>query len=277
MKKNAFKYSSFFLILIISISMFFPFEVKKNSEKALSFKEKISSLPQSSSLLVSIAVDYPSSYEMTPMIEALVGQALRENISVVFVSLHPSSADMIDTIISGARKYFEKKERKLIYGKHYTDLGYVPGGIFAVAAMSENIKNFIPEDVEGTKLTAIPAMKNINNLNDFDCIADFFSEMSSGTYSSVLYSSFTVKNDQKPIIVSGSSAYYTTEIKPFVNREQIDAVISGPHEAETYIKLVDEKQSEKYSRYSFSYSVIYLAFIAVIIFANIFRITGEQP
>lgn len=276
MKKNAFKYVSFFLIILVAVSMFFPFEVEKDPEKAALFKEKINSLPENSSILVSITVDYPSSYEMIPMMETFVGQALRKNISIVFVSLHPSSADMVDTIISGARKYLETKERKLLYGEDYTDLGYVPGGIFAVAAMSENIKNFIPEDVKGTDLSIIPAMKNIKNLNDFDCIADFFSEMSSGTYSSVLYSTFTEKGAEEPIIISGSSAYYTTEINPFVNQGQIDAAISGPHEAETYTALVDEKQSEKYRKYSFSYSVIYLAFIAVIIFANIFRTTGGK-
>lgn len=56
----------------------------------------------------------------------------------------------------------------LEYGKHWVQLGYIPGYEAVLSAMMDDLKGIAPIDQFGTPTKDIPMLKDINSIDDYD-------------------------------------------------------------------------------------------------------------
>lgn len=56
----------------------------------------------------------------------------------------------------------------LEYGKHWVQLGYIPGYEAVLSAMMDDLKGIAPVDQFGTPTKDIPMLKDINSIDDYD-------------------------------------------------------------------------------------------------------------
>jgi len=122
----------------------------------------INSLPTGTVVLCGLetsAAGYPS---QGPQMQAYAQHMLDKGMKLVFVS------GFVDGPIQVDIKLFKSLDlRGKTYGVDYVNLGYLAGGPTGMAAFASDITKIYNTDYYGTPLSAIPLMKSIKTINDF--------------------------------------------------------------------------------------------------------------
>ena len=107
-----------------------------------------------------VCVDYdPSSMaELNPMAIAIVNQAFKKDLKIIFVTLSQFGPGMVEQITSS----LAAKQHK-VNGVDYCFLGYRPYPAIVIMAMGVDFRIPFPVDYYGTSLDSLPVMRGIKN------------------------------------------------------------------------------------------------------------------
>ncbi len=235
-----------------------------------SFYQEIDALPYGGTVLVSVNYDYSTSAEMDPMLIAVFQHLFRQNLNIIVVSLIPQGPELAQNAFVKTIKRKEFKEKRIVYGKDYINLGYLPGGIMMVKALLFSVKDSFPTDFYGEKTEVLPLLKNIKNHSDISAVVDVSSSLQGGTHSALLYLMARNKESKKMKILSAISGAYAPEIYPFFDSGQISGIIPGIKGAYDYESLLGiEPVSGSAGEIMPSLSAAHIFILLIIISANI--------
>jgi hypothetical protein len=125
---------------------------------------------------VLLAFDYDptTSGEMDLVARAIVGHLMDRGARIVIVSLLPAgpatAQSLLDDMASQRPEYADS------YGTRYINLGFLPGESAAVRLLSQSVPAALPKDLQGTRLSELPAIDGIASIQDFDLVIELAAE-----------------------------------------------------------------------------------------------------
>ncbi len=132
--------------------------------------DTIEPLDSSMSVLVAFDYDPTSSGEMHVLAQALVGHVMDRGAKVVVASLLPAgpatAQSVLDSLAAERPAYADG------YGQRYANLGYLPGQAAAVRLMGLSLQSAFPRDFQGTQLSDLPVMKDLDSIQAFDLVVE---------------------------------------------------------------------------------------------------------
>ncbi len=176
------------------------------------------------------------------MTYAIMEQAFRKNLKVIFTALSQNGPGMADQAIRDIadsvkldRTYngVAYKGREIVNGVDYAFLGYKPYYALHILGMGQNFRLPFPNDYYGTPLDSLPVMNGILNYSQVACVID----LSSGNITDAWISYGQGRFDfPLALAVTGVQA---TQYYPFLNSGQVFGIMGGMLGAAQYEKLAD--------------------------------------
>jgi len=225
--------------------------------------DRIDALPAGSPVLISSDFDPGSEAEMEPMLRAVLAHCWRKKLRVVVMTLcSPNSMPLARRIVTEAAATHGAVE-----GTDYALMNFKAGASAAILALGQSWAQVYPVDLNGTKISEIPAMKGITKLTDFPyalCIA------SVNTADSWVLAG----NARYGLNVGiGCTAVSATDYYPYLNSKQITGLIGGLAGAAQYESLVKEPGDA--SAKMPTQSVIHVTIVLLIVIGNILHFVAK--
>ncbi len=160
---------------------------------------------------------------------AIVQHALDRGARVLIPAVVQDGPMVADDLV----KYFQKKGIK--YGDRLVNLGFVPGGETAVAAMARDFPATFPKDYYGNSTAGMPAMAGVKTAKDFTLVVAAAVNITPGGLD-------WVKQVQGPYgtpLVFLSGAMLVPQFVPYLQSGQLKGMlkgISGSAQYETLLK-----------------------------------------
>ncbi len=127
--------------------------------------EHIEKLPPQSKILVSCDYDPGSMPELYPMNVAVFKHLFERDMKIYITELWPAAPPLVEDALEETAVAMGKE-----YGRDYVNLGYKSGQEVVIARMGTDIRELFPTDNYGTRLSEIPMMDGIENIQSFDFI-----------------------------------------------------------------------------------------------------------
>ncbi len=133
--------------------------------------DKIESLPEGSTIMISFDYDPATNGELGPMATAFLRHCCLKRHKMLFLTLFETGKPVVDQAI---RRVIDTEFAALDLkpGEDYVNLGYKQGREVVIALIALNLRTSFPRDHEGTDLDDLPLTRNITNLQDLDLILD---------------------------------------------------------------------------------------------------------
>lgn len=205
---------------------------------ALSTFETIEKLPPGAPVLLSYDFDPASEGELGPMATAFVRHCAEKKLKMYFMALWPVGPQMIDDIIE---KVIRRDFPDLVYGEDYVNLGFKAGNEGVIKVIVTNLRQMYTTDDDGTPIDAIPMMRNIRSVRDFDLVINV-SAGYAGTKEWVQYAVTPFPNDIT--LVAGCTGVQAPLLYPYIP-EQLPGLLGAIKGAAEYEALVMDKYGKK--------------------------------
>ncbi len=233
------------LVCVLTYKVDFEVEVRVTDEvrKIYNF---IDTLKPGDYIFVAIDYDPNSLAELHPMTYAIVEQAWRKNMKIVFTALSqngPGMADQAIRDISDSLKLVKTYNgitypaRDIVNGIDYIFLGYKPYPALVIAGMGQNFRLPFPTDYYGTPLDSLPMMRGIQNYNQMKCVIDI-----SGTSGIDMWIAYGQTRYGFPLAL-GLTGVMAADYYPYLNSGQVFGMMGGILGAAQYEKLADNAGS----------------------------------
>ena len=216
----------------------------------------IESLPESSTVLISIDYDASSMPELQPMLYAILRHVFRKNLRVIMLGHWPLGVPLGQIALEDVAKEMGKK-----YGVDYCFLGYRPGIAAVMLNLGKEIRSVFASDYKYTPLDSLPMMRNIHNYNDIALLIG----LEAGSVGDFWVQFAQARFNQK--IILGSTAVITPDIYPYLQAGQIVGLIGGLRGAADYETLVNTRGPASIGMYS--QTVVHILVVALIILGNV--------
>lgn len=133
--------------------------------------DKVESLPEGSTIMISFDYDPATNGELGPMATAFLRHCCLKRHKMLFLTLFETGKPVLDQAI---RRVIDTEFAALDLkpGEDYVNLGYKQGREVVIALIALNLRTSFPRDHEGTDLDDLPLTRNITNLQDLDLILD---------------------------------------------------------------------------------------------------------
>jgi len=161
-----------FIPLIMPVGL--PFSVDPAVKKLYNSIER---LQEGDLVLISCDYDPGSKPELQPFTEVLFVHLFRKKVRVVVSCLWPAAPPLVNEAIDKALAREEIDHTSIIEKQNYVNLGYKDGRHLVMLGMGESIHDTFPKSYDGTPLSQIPLMQNIDKLSD----SDLFVNVSGGS------------------------------------------------------------------------------------------------
>ncbi len=244
--------------LSVLIPLIWPINIPiRATQQSQNVFNAIEGLAPNSKVLVSFEYGPSTKPEIHPMSLALLRQLFENGLKVYATALWPDglfmSADAFGTMES---------EYDLEYGVDYVNLGFRPGNEAVVKGIAADIPTLYTTDTRGIQITAIPMMKGIHDVKDFD----FVFSLSAGYPGTKEWVQYACDPHNVPMS-TGCTSIQVTEVIPYVEHGQVKGILAGMPGAAEYEKLVNHPglATGMMAAQSFAHLVI----VAFIIFGNI--------
>jgi len=109
-----------------------------------------------------------------------------------------------------------------VYGEDYVFLGYIAGEQTAMAGVLGDLKSLVSTDYQGTPISQLPLLENINGADDFALVA--YLTTAGGVAEGWVYQAYSQYN--KPLL-GGCLSMMTTSIKPYYDSGQLLGLMDG--------------------------------------------------
>jgi hypothetical protein len=129
--------------------------------------DKIESLPEGSTVLISFDFDPAMAPEVQPMANAFTRHVLTRNHKVIFMSLWAPGQSLTNTTLDNVvrREFPDKRE-----GVDFANLGYKAGNQGVLNVIVTNFKKMFPNDSRNIPLDSMPLFAGVNSCRDLDLI-----------------------------------------------------------------------------------------------------------
>lgn len=215
------------IILPLLFPLQFPVDTSKETQAVYNLVE---ALPAGAVVLVSYDWDAASAPELYPQALAVSHHILSRNLKLVSIALWNQGATFADRVNEIVAGELDKE-----YGEDYVNLGYRPGGAVVLNSLARNIHSTFPEDVTRTRVSNIPMMSEVKDINDIDLIIT----LSSGdpglrTYIEQIGAQYDVD------ITGGVTAVSVPGMLPYLQAGNLQGLLGGMRGAAEYENLVEK-------------------------------------
>ena len=159
-----------FLFIFFSVAMPVIFKITfkfKPTPIVNALYDKIESLPEGATILISYDFDPAMAPEVQPMADALSRHALSRNVKVVYMCLFPTGQGQLEeTFSSVIREEFAEK----VDGVDYVNLGYKAGGEGVLNVIVTDFEKMFPTDVNSVPYGEIEIFNDIRSCKNLDLI-----------------------------------------------------------------------------------------------------------
>ena len=222
------------IFLIVGLSVLIPLIFPINlpvqpSVHSQIVYDSLHDLNKGSKVLLSFEYGPSTKPEIHPMSIGILRLLFENNHKIYGMALWPDGLFMSQE----AFKQVAEDEFNLKYGIDYVNLGFKPGNEAVVKGVASDIRKLFSKDTKGNKLEALPIMKDINNIKDFD----FVFSLSAGFPGSKEWLQFGTDPHQVPLS-TGCTSIQVTEVLPYVESGQIKGILAGMPGAAEFEKLI---------------------------------------
>ncbi|MHC4861349.1 MAG: hypothetical protein ACYTDY_14795 [Planctomycetota bacterium] len=190
--------------------------------------DAVEALEPGSVVLLSADYDPGSEAELYPMNVAIFHHLAQKDVRVVLTMLWPQAPPLVEQALDVAYYSYGKKKNVDI-----ANLGYKPGGPILISKCKESFAQAFKEDIDGTPVEDVPAMKGIENFDDID----LFLIISAGTPGIREWLEQCQSETGKPM-ASGMTAVSAPDFFQYVNSGQMIGILGGLRGAADYEELV---------------------------------------
>lgn len=254
------------LAAAIILPLLFPIGIPVEiSDSTRDFYNIIDRLPTGSVILISYDWDAASAPELYPQAQAITKHALNKGHKIIAMGLWYAGPTFADRVHDAVMAEIDGKE----YGVDFVNLGFRPGAAVVLNSMARDIHQTFPEDVTRTRLSQIPLMQNVRNIDDVDLIIS----LSAGdpgyrTFVEQIGSQYNVP------IATGVTAVSVPGATPYLQSGNIEALLGGLRAAAEYELLIDTPGLGLGGMDA--QSVAHLTLIAFIIIGNVAYIATKK-
>jgi hypothetical protein len=160
---------SIILLLVVSVPILFgtkQVELPSTiSPDILGLSEIVSTLPETSSVLLAIEYEPAFSGELDAAAAPIVDHLILRGAQLALISTSPTGPALGERFLSSTQGSHEFQ-----HGEHYVNLGYLAGGTVALRNFALNPKQTSPWTISYEEAWDLPPLANINSLNDFDLV-----------------------------------------------------------------------------------------------------------
>ncbi|RKZ02176.1 MAG: hypothetical protein DRQ10_00515 [Candidatus Hydrothermota bacterium] len=246
-----------FVILAITIISPFLFNLTfkltplEESKRAFNF---INSLPEGSTVIISIDYDASSMPELQPMLEAVLRHIFSRNLRVILLGHWAAGVPLGQQALEKIASEYGK-----VYGEDFVVLGYRPGLQAVIINMGKNIHaTFDNVDYEGTPLSKLPMMSNIKTYEDVACVFGFEAGNVGEMWIQFANARYGVK------VLLGCTGVVAPDLFQYRQSGQLVAIVSGLRGAADYERLAKHEAFASYGMTAQTFAhVLIVAFIII--------------
>ncbi|HDJ21762.1 MAG: hypothetical protein DRI93_06125 [Aquificota bacterium] len=179
----------------------------------------VEQLPEGSVVLFDIGYGsggYPS---LGPGNIAAFHQMFEKNLKLVIMATALEGTMMYPLIMEEVKP---EENYGAVYGEDYVFLGYIAGEQTAMAGVLGDLKSLVSTDYQGTPISQLPLLENINGADDFALVA--YLTTAGGVAEGWVYQAYSQYN--KPLL-GGCLSMMTTSIKPYYDSGQLLGLMDG--------------------------------------------------
>jgi hypothetical protein len=229
--------------LVCIVTYAIPFRIPLNkSPEVKAVYNFIDTLKPGDVIFVAIDYDPSSLAELHPMFFAIVEQAFRKNLKIIFSALSQNGPGMVDQAIKEIADSMKTSKtyngvnyagRQIQNGIDYTFLGYKPYPALIILALGQDFRIPFPTDYYGTNMDSLPMMKKIRNYDQVKCVV----ELSSGSASD-MWITYGQSRYNFPLAL-GLTGVMSADYYPYLNSGQVFGIMGGLLGAAQYEALAD--------------------------------------
>ncbi len=157
-----------FIFVAVAAPILFPIQFEETPTKIVKdVFEKMESLPEGSTILLSYDFDPAMAPEVQPMANAFTRHAFVKGHKIVYMCLFATGQGQL------ARTFDEIVEPEfpdVIDGIDYVNLGFKAGGEGVLNVIVTDLEKMFPTDVNGVPYSSIPILNDIESAKDVDYI-----------------------------------------------------------------------------------------------------------
>lgn len=274
------RYVFLFVALAVCLPMLFEISLPVTPGKTVTgLKEFLDTLPTNTVCFLSYDYDMASKPELQPAAIAILVHMFRQGLRPACGGNWPLGGDMAEGALATAHEIFtssyndakakglirEGVENELVYGKHYVNLGYKPGAIIHVKAMTSDFFNPYPADRAGNQTIPMPIFQTSDSgrfsIKDIGIIISF----TAGTAG--IESFISVAGEHQRPMAAGCTSVNIPRFYTYMQTNQLIGLTGGLPGAAEYESLIDYVGQAR--RGVVSQSVAHLVIMAFIILGNI--------
>lgn len=231
-RRIIFLFMALAIIIPLLIAPSFP---EYPAQMVLDTFQEFDRLEPGSRVLMPFDYDPASEPELQPMATAWMRHAFENDLKVYIVALWPIGQNMAEDTLNEVRPEYPMKKE----GIDYVNLGFKSGGQGVINVMLTDIRKIYPTDVNNKSLDAIPMMKDVKNLKDFDLIVN----ISAGFPGLKEWVQFGA-DPSGTRIIGGSTAVQAPLMYPYIP-SQLNGILGGLKAAAEYEECLDRKLCAK--------------------------------
>jgi hypothetical protein len=232
-----------------------PFPI---GEEARTAYQIIEDLPSGSVVLYSEGGSIGGWSEIGPGAEAIFQHIMEKDLKIIFLALGTQDGPIqVQYMLNKYSDLVTSKE----YGVDYVELGYLPGGVAAAAAIAEDFREALNKDYHGNQIDDLPLMEEVFGAEDVDLIITMDNTAETEYYVTQWWAKYNSK-----IIVQTMVMMYSW-LRPYRDAGQVVALLSGMRGGAEYELLIDNPGEGVAS--TDMVSLTHVAMIILIILSNI--------
>jgi hypothetical protein len=220
-----------YLILFVNIVIFLlaPLRMPASiSPPVQKFYDEIEKLQPGDLVMISSNWSASTLAENQPQLEAVITHLMRKQARFTIISIEAQSRDISYRLAERVTK-----EKGYQYGEQWAHFGFVPNLVVAIKGMVTDLPNTIKQDVRGTEISKMPALRGVKSLSDYKVVIDV---TPSGTVPAwISYSPKNLTILYCPTSVMAAEAY------TYLDSGQIKGMITGAKGAQEYEQLLGIK------------------------------------
>lgn len=179
----------------------------------------VDALPEGSIVLFDIgfgAGGYPS---LGPATIACFHQFFEKNLKVIIMATALEGSMMYPLIMEAVKPEINYGA---VYGEDYVFLGYIAGGMTAMAGVLGDLHALVSTEYTGTPISQVNLLKDVTGADDYDLVS--YITTAGGTSEGWVYQAYSAYD--RPL-VGGFLSMMTTSMKPYYDTGQLLGLIDG--------------------------------------------------
>lgn len=264
MKLESRHYAFIGLAVVVIVSMLLGFQPEQTpSADTIQMYEFINSLPEGTPIILSFDHEASSLPEISPLALSLLRHIFSRNLRPIGVALLAEGTGVGYGLMSQVAAEYDKT-----YGEDFAYLGFRPQYIAAILSMGESIPETFPKDYLGNDYSDLEILDSIRTYDDVAAVIS----IADGSFTTHWIEYGHGRYDVR--VVAFVAAAMMTTYDPYLDSEQLYAMVGGLKGAAEYEKLIGIGGSG--SRGMLAQTVSHLYIILLIVIGNVMYFRGRR-